>query len=66
MSVKLLIAAGANVNIANRYQNTPIHIAAMNGQYTIAEILVDSKADIMRINYVSKRLINANRSLKHV
>lgn len=29
--VKLLIKAGANVNIANRYSNTPIHIAAVNG-----------------------------------
>jgi ankyrin repeat protein len=52
--VKLLIKAGANVNIANRYSNTPIHIASFNGHYDIVELLVEKRADIMRENYVSK------------
>jgi ankyrin repeat protein len=41
------------VNIANRYSNTPVHIAAMNGHSEIVEFLVESRADIMRENYVS-------------
>ncbi len=50
--VQLLITGGANVNIANRFSNTPCHIAAMNGHYEIVELLVKSRADIMRQNYV--------------
>ena len=52
--VQLLITAGANVNIANRFSNTPCHIAAMNGHYEIVELLVENRADIMRQNYVYK------------
>lgn len=52
----MLVAAGSNINIANKYSNTPCHIAAMNSNYEIVEFLVKSRADIMRENYVSSRL----------
>ena len=50
--VQSLIEAGANVNIFNKYQNTPLHVASVNNQIAIVEILLANRADIMRRNYV--------------
>ncbi|KAJ4458407.1 hypothetical protein PAPYR_5792 [Paratrimastix pyriformis] len=40
-----LLKAGAAVNAINRFLNTPLHIAAMNGQEEICRILLENGAD---------------------
>jgi ankyrin repeat protein len=44
-TVGLLLAAGANVNRANRYGITPLSLAALNGNPDMIERLVDAGAD---------------------
>ena len=44
--VKRLIAEGANVNLEDYYGNTPLHIAAFNGQVEISVLLVEASADL--------------------
>ncbi len=44
--VKLLIAAGADVNKANKYGNTPLYRAAWNGHTECAKLLIAAGADV--------------------
>ena len=44
-SVATLIRAGANVNAANRYEMTPLALAAVNGDAAIITALLDAGAD---------------------
>ena len=50
---KILLEAGVNPNIANKYANTPVHVATQNGNKEIVEELIKHRADLMRENYVS-------------
>lgn len=50
--VKVLIEAGASVNLFNKYQNTALHVAAQNNRANVVTLLLENRADIMRKNYV--------------
>ena len=43
---RLLIQAGANVNIRDSYGDTALHIAIRECNYKVAEILINSNADV--------------------
>ena len=40
------MADGADVNAKNKYEQTPLHLAAFNGHKEIAELLTDKGADV--------------------
>ncbi len=42
------------MNNKNKYDNTPLHVAALNDHREIYEILIASKADVMLQNYENK------------
>lgn len=42
----------ANINLYNKYHNTPLHVAALNNYIEICNYLLEHKADIMKKNYV--------------
>jgi cytohesin len=44
--VEGLLAKGANVNVADAYGNTPLHLAATHGYTDVAEVLIDHGADV--------------------
>ncbi|WP_250294742.1 ankyrin repeat domain-containing protein [Wolbachia endosymbiont of Oedothorax gibbosus] len=44
--VSALIAGGANVNIADEYGYTPLHVAVMHGHIDVVNILMASKANV--------------------
>jgi len=44
-TARLLIQAGANVKLADRYGVTPIYLAASNGNAAMIKLLLDSGAD---------------------
>lgn len=44
--IKCLIDKGANINIKNRSQNTPLHIAIEKGNKEIVKLLLEKGADI--------------------
>ena len=47
---KYIISACVNVNAADEYLNTPLHVCARNTNEEIAEILIKSKAKIDVVN----------------
>lgn len=62
----ILVRNGANVNLQNKYQNTALHIAAVNNEIDICSLLLENKADIMKKNYVRHHhcFIHLNRKAK--
>jgi ankyrin repeat protein len=48
--VRSLIDHNANVNHCNNYNNTPLHLACMNGHGEVACMLIDLGADFNIIN----------------
>jgi ankyrin repeat protein len=48
--VKRLVTNGANVNAANKYGTTPLHVAADSGQAAIVEFLVANGANVNAAN----------------
>jgi ankyrin repeat protein len=44
--MELLINNGANINARNRSGMTPLHAAALMGQYKAVELLVNKGADV--------------------
>jgi ankyrin repeat protein len=52
ITVKALIAAGANVNAENKSGETPLHIAAVRGYQEITSLLIVEGADV---NAIDKR-----------
>jgi len=50
--VKILISAGANVNVADgKSGHTPLHLAAESGQLDVVELLLAKRADIQLASY---------------
>ena len=45
-TARLLIGAGANVTLANRYGVTPLFLACANGNARMIRLLVDAGADV--------------------
>jgi ankyrin repeat protein len=45
-AVKQHVAAGADVNAKNKYENTPLHRAAYDGHKEIVELLITAGADV--------------------
>lgn len=48
--VKLLIDTGANVNLCDRKQNSPLHWASIKGSLEIIDTLVDVHVNLNCIN----------------
>ena len=48
--VKLLVDAGANVNLCDRKQNYPLHWAATKGSIDVINILLNAHANLNCIN----------------
>lgn len=46
-AARTLLSLGANPNSRDVNQCTPLHIAVMQNQFTIARLLINSKADVM-------------------
>ena len=50
--VEMLIAAGANVNVADgKSGHTPLHLAAESGQLDVVELLLAKRADVQLASY---------------
>ena len=45
-TVKILIEAGAAVNMTDMYEKTPLHMAAKDGHYETMKILLEAGADV--------------------
>ena len=48
--VKLLLEAGANVNLSDRKENSPLHWAAQKGFAEIVELLLNAHANPNAVN----------------
>ena len=48
--VRLLVSAGANVNMKNQFGQTPLHLAAINEHSKLASFLILSGADLSAKN----------------
>jgi hypothetical protein len=48
--VRVLIAAGANVNAISEEGQTPLMIAAVRGLTPVVQVLIDAKADLNKVN----------------
>ena len=51
---RMLIDAGAKINLKNRYDNSPLHAAAVNNHREICLMLIEHKADVLLENYDNK------------
>ena len=51
MPQAMLIASGADVNLRDWEEFTPLHNAAYNGHVGVAEILIDAGADAEATSY---------------
>lgn len=56
--VKLLIEAGANINIQDESGNTPLHYSAANGKKDVVKYLLDNKADASIVNVKEQKAID--------
>jgi ankyrin repeat protein len=48
--IRLLLAAGENVNYQNFNGDTPLILATINENYEVVEMLLDANADVNKIN----------------
>ena len=60
--VKLLVDNGADINIRNKYGNTPLHIASINGNNKIIWYLKSHGADIKAKNNDGKTYLTVKPS----
>lgn len=52
--VRILLNAGADVNLTNIDKLSPFHLAAKNGWSQVAETLITANADLESASYLSK------------
>ncbi|MFM8186484.1 MAG: ankyrin repeat domain-containing protein, partial [Alphaproteobacteria bacterium] len=52
--IKLLIDSKANINCADNYGNTPLHLSIYSENLEVIKLLIDSKANIDVSNKLSK------------
>ena len=50
--VKILLDYKASVNVQDRHGNTPLHLAASNGNYEVVKLLVGAFADVDAVTKV--------------
>jgi len=50
--VRVLLDHKASVNIQDRHGNTPLHLAASNGNYEVVKLLVGEFADVDAVTKV--------------
>ncbi len=62
-AVKQAIAASTDVNTKDRYENTPLHIAAKFGHKEIAELLITEGADVAPLDVAGAPLDMAGAPL---
>lgn len=63
-NIKLLLAAGADVNAKNKYKDTALIWAAVRGSYKIAKTLLEANADVNAKNNNGETALSMIR--KHV
>jgi ankyrin repeat protein len=64
--MKLLLAAGADVNVASTLQKqTPLHVAARCGQIEVLRVLVDAGASLDALNHKKKTAEQWARAFEH-
>lgn len=56
--VKLLIDAGANINIQDESGNTPLHYSAASGKKDVVKYLLENKADATIVNVKEQKAID--------
>jgi len=56
--VKLLIEAGANINIQDESGNTPLHYSAANGKKDVVKYLLENDADASIVNVKEQKAID--------
>jgi len=69
-----LIKAGADVNLANKLGDTPLHVAVYNAQETCVALLIQAGADVHKVNhngespmeFAVRRLASWKKSLEEV
>ncbi len=61
---KILIEAGADINIGDNENNTPLHIASWFGSFETVKLLIDNGADLrvktQKGNYPLALAVNGN------
>lgn len=63
--IKLLLAFGANINIQNLSQETPLYLACKKGYYEVVELLVKNGADIDIKDQLGKTPLDIAKEKKH-
>lgn len=53
------------MNLRNRYDNSPLHVAAQNNNREICELLIQHKADVMLLNYENKNCRDLAEDQQH-
>ena len=61
-SARLLIEAGADINLANSSGNTPLSVAARNGHTIIVKLLLEAGALVNTIDTVSHTFLEKSIS----
>ena len=46
----LIKTCKVKVNVRNKMENSPLHVAILNNQVQIAEMLVEAKIDVLMLN----------------
>ena len=64
--VKMLIAAGATIDVADSAQNTPLFWAAINGNFDMVKLLVEHGANIHAVNKWGNSIMGASEKYPEI
>ena len=56
--VSELLEGGANVNVKDNFDQTPLIFASMKGELKVAQVLVDAGADLQAMNKWNNTALN--------